>query len=177
MKSKIQKKEAVKDLDNKLSKANIIVFTSFAKEGEKGLNTSQMQTLKKSLRSSNSEYVVGKKRLIDVALKNNPSTRAQGEGKHSQIDIKEMEGSVGVVFGYDDALATSKALYDFSKTAPALRLLSAIMGSEYLSGEKIIALGKLPSREVLLSRLIGMIQYPISGLVSVLSQASQKPVS
>jgi len=61
MKSKEQKKKELAGLKDKLAKSKITIFTTFAREGEKGLAVSGMRGLKKDLRAADSEYVVGKK--------------------------------------------------------------------------------------------------------------------
>ena len=159
-KTKLQKKEIVEEIGKKLPKAKIMVFTSFAKGGEKGLNVKQTQELKRSLKKVDSEYVISKKTLINVALNNASYSET--------VDVSKFEGSLGIVFGYDDIISTSKVVYTFSKTNKALRLLGAIMGKEFIGSDKFIELAKLPSKELLIGRVVGLIKSPLSGLVNVL---------
>ena len=100
MKSFAQKKEELAELKNKLAKAKIVVFSSFAREGEKGLNVSNMRELKKGLKAFDSEYLVEKKTLLDKSLKN---------VEHS-VDVFEYNGSLGVALGYGDGQATAKTI-------------------------------------------------------------------
>ena len=159
-KTKQQKKEIVEKISQKLPKAKIIIFTSFAKGGEKGLSVSQTQELKRNLKKTDSEYVISRKTLIDVAL-----NKASYSGV---LDVKKFEGSLGLAFGYDDIISTSKTVYAFSKANKAMQLLGAVMGKEFIGSDKLIELARLPGREVLISKIVGLIKSPLSGLANVL---------
>lgn len=159
MKTFKQKSEELTNLEDKLAKSKITVFTSFAREGEKGLQVSQMRELKKELTQKESEYVVGKKTLIDKALRM----------KHFDgVDVFSFPGSMGVVFGYGDEVTTAKSLHTFAKKNPAIKFFGALFNGAFIDENRFTALAKLPSREVLISQMLGMMQYPISGLVNVL---------
>src|SRR3989344_3017867 len=146
MKSKTQKSKELKDLQEKLPKSKITVFTSFSKAGEKGLSVAQMTELKRLLRSLKSEYFVTKKTLIDLATK---------DGQYDGLDVYGMEGSVGLVLGDDDPYAVAKKVYDFSRKNPSLHFWGALLrqGSEgqavFLSKEGFLEIAKMPSKEVL----------------------------
>ncbi len=164
MKSKEQKKKELANLKDKLSKSKITIFTSFAREGEKGLNVSGMRALKKDLRATNSEYVVEKKTLLNKALI---------EDKKN-IDIFQYHGSMGIVFGYGDEMATAKSIYNFARKNPAMKYFGAIQAGRFMDLTEFTEFAKLPTREVLIARLLGMINYPLSALAATLNQISQK---
>lgn len=164
MKSFQQKKQELAKLKDKLSKAKVIVFTSFAREGEKGLSVGNIRALKKDLRASNSEYVVGKKTLLDKALT---------EGK-KDIDIFQYQGSLGVVFGYGEEAATARSVYNFAKKNPALKYFGAFRDGKFMDLAEFTEFAKLPSREVLIARLLGMMMYPVNALAIVLDQIAKK---
>jgi len=73
-----------------------------------------------------------------------------------------------VIFGYGDVISPSRSAYMFSKKNSPLRLLGALMDKEFIDEGRLNQLATLPTKEVLLSRMMGMIQYPLSGLASVL---------
>jgi len=164
MKTKQQKKESLKELQGKLAKAKITVFTSFAQQGQKGMNVTNMGTLRKSLRPLDSKYSVEKKTLLDRALKHD---------KKESV-VFSYPGSIGVTYGYGDPFSVLRALYQFSKKNQALKLYGGFMGEEFLDGVKIIELAKLPTKEVLLGQLVGMLSYPIRSLAVVLQQIALK---
>lgn len=172
MKSKNKKVEELKAIKNKLPKSKIVVFTTFSRAGEKGLSVSQMTELKRSLRSLNSEYLIAKKSLIDLALK---------DLNYDGIDMFGIEGSVGLTFGSpvsktseDDSYAVAKKLYEFSKKNQALQFFGAFIDGNFVGTDEFMEIAKMPSREMLLARLAGMMKYPVTGLYVVLSEIAKK---
>ncbi|MEK7583191.1 MAG: 50S ribosomal protein L10 [Patescibacteria group bacterium] len=164
MKTKAQKHESFGKIKEKLSKAKITIVTSFAQAGSKGLNVSMMKDLRKSLRPLDSEYEVTKKTVLDKAL--------TSDQKASHIFTNP--GSIGVAYGYGDPFAIAKALYQFAKKNAALKLYGAYLGSEFMDEAHLMEMAMLPSKEVLIGRLVGMLSYPIRGLVVTLDQIAQK---
>lgn len=173
MKSKQQKTEELRELKNKLPKSNITIFTSFSRAGEKGLSVAQMTELKRLLRSLGSEYFVTKKTLIDLAIKYK---------NYDGLYIYAMKGSIGLVLGNDDPYRVAKSVYEFSTKNPALNFWGAIFrqGSEkqakFIGVNEFLEVAKMPSREVLLSRLVGMLTYPIRGLAVAINEISKKRI-
>lgn len=171
MKTFQQKKEELAKLKDKLAKAKIVIFTSFAREGEKGLNVTEMKALKNDLRGVDSEYLVEKKTILDKAL---------GE-KKDEIGVFNYNGSLGVALGYGDEQSVSKSIYAFARKHPALKYFSAIWGPSTSSGQagkfldltQFTEFAKLPSKEVMIARLLGMMRYPISALARVLDQVAK----
>lgn len=168
MKTKLQKKESLKDLKEKLSKAKITIFTSFARTGEKGLSVGEMRELRKSLKDSQSEYLVEKKTLVDKTLK---------EAKKKEADVFSYDGSLGMVFGYGEETAAAKSVYNFAKKHPALKYFSAIWGDRFMDLAQLTEFAKLPAKDVLIARLLAMMKYPLSGLANVLKQVADKKVT
>jgi large subunit ribosomal protein L10 len=177
MKPKSQKKEELKKLKEKFPKSKITIFTTFSRAGEKGLSVAQMSELKKTLRTINAELFVTKKTLMDLALKD----------LKSEANVYDMEGSVGLVFGVgessgaksgisvnDDAYAISKKLYEFSKKNKALQFFGAIFEGNFVNKDGFLEMAKMPSKEVLIGRLLGMLTYPIRGLAVALSEVAKK---
>lgn len=174
MKSFTQKKEELSKLKDKLAEAKIVVFSSFARDGENGLNVTDMRKLKNGLREINSEYFVEKKTLLDKALREaKPSFVKTSEGK-GEIDVFQYPGSLGVVFGYGDEQSVAKSVYNFAKKYPALKYFGAIWNGKFMDLTQFTEFAKLPSKEVMIARLLGMMKYPIWMLAVVLNQISKK---
>ncbi|KKT17118.1 MAG: 50S ribosomal protein L10 [Parcubacteria group bacterium GW2011_GWC1_43_61] len=74
-----------------------------------------------------------------------------------------------MVFGYDDPAPVANSIWKFSKINDALKILGGFLGLTWQGKDGIIALAKLPSREILLGQVVGTIAAPLSGLVTVLS--------
>lgn len=159
-KSREQKKEIVEKLADKLKRAKIVVFSSFSQRGKKGLDVTAMMNLKNALKQINSEYAAAKKTLLQLAL----NQASLGE----KIEVKDFEGSVGVLFGFDDLIEPAKILYKLSKENKALVIYKGVMDKNILSEVQIKELAILPPKDVLLGQAVGMVRYPLSGLVNVL---------
>ena len=177
MKPKSQKREELKKLKAKLPKSKITVFTTFSRAGEKGLSVAQMSELKRALRAIDAELLVTKKTLIDIALKE----------LKSEADVYDMEGSVGLVLGLGegsgakpgisvggDPYAISKKLYEFSRKNKALQFFGAIFENNFLGKEGFLEMAQMPSKEILIGRLLGMLTYPMRGLAVALSEVAKK---
>ena len=161
-KTKQQKKEIVDEIAEKIKLAKVLVFTSFSQRGKKGLNFPAMEKLKNELRTVKAEYVVLKKTLLNLAL--------QKVSFSGEVKVKELDGSVAVLFGYQDLVEPVKILHKLSKENEALLLYSGL----YLEDKKIISrdllveMANLPSREILLAKAGWAIRYPLWGLANVL---------
>ncbi|MEK7603786.1 MAG: 50S ribosomal protein L10 [Patescibacteria group bacterium] len=168
MKSKTNKAKELALLKDKLPNSKVVVFTSFSKAGEKGLSVSQMTALKKLLRSSNSEYFVIKKTLIDLAIK---------DKRYDGLDIYGMDGSIGLVLGDNDVYKIAKDVYEFSKKNSSLHFWGAVTDGKFLGLDAFLEIAKMPSRETLIVRLLGMMKYPLTGLYVVLSETAKQRVA
>ena len=166
MKTKVQKKEELKSLQNKLPESQITVFTSFARTGEKGLSVAQMTQLKRLLREAKSEYVVTKKTLVEMATKE--------LSKEVPIDIYGMAGSLGLVVGMEEPYGIAKKLYEFSRKNPALKFFGALVNGTFISKEAFMEMAKMPSKEVLIGRLLGMMKYPITSMYVVMLEIQKQ---
>ena len=175
MKSRTKKTEELKLLKDKLPKFEIVVFTSFSKAGEKGLSVAQMTELKRALRSLGSEYFVTKKTLINLALRQ--AQDKQPDKNYDGLDVYGMDGSVGLVLGGSDSYGVAKSVYNFSKKNPALHFWGALVDGKFIDADAFLEIAKMPSREILLGRLVGMLTYPITGLCVVLGEISKQRAS
>ncbi len=172
MKSKVQKSKELKDLQGKLPQSQITIFTSFARAGEKGLSVAQMTELKRALRAAHSEYVVTKKTLIDKAM---------GD---KGVDVYGMQGSLGLIVGplrraedeasNDEAYGLAKKVYDWARKNQALQFFGALVEGNFINKEQFLEMAKMPSREVLLGRLVGMLTYPMRGLAVALNEVAKQ---
>lgn len=163
MKTRKQKSESFKVIKDKLARSKITIFTSFAQQGSKGLNVTEMKALRVALRPLESEYSVEKKTLLDKALKDDKKDSA----------VFTYPGSLGVTYGFGDPYAVAKAVYQFAKKNAALKLYGAFLGTEFVDEAGLVELAKMPSKEVLLGRLVGMLSYPMRSFAVVLDQIAK----
>jgi len=155
-KNKEQKKEIIETLKNQIKKSKSIVFASFD-----GLKVKENEVLRKELKKENSEYVVAKKTLMDLAFK---------DVKIDGLNIKDFEGRIAAVFGYEDEVAPAKIINDFRKThKDNISFVGGVLENKFLKKEEVSALAELPSKQELYAKIVGSLNAPISGFVNVLA--------
>ncbi len=150
-----RKEAQVEEIKEKLGRSTIAIAT-----GYQGLSASDMTELRRRLREQGIEYKVVKNTLTLLA--------AQDLGKEGIGEV--MQGPTGLAFGYGDEVAVARGLNTFiTSTRSPLVIHGAIMDSRVITGDQVRSLATLPPREELLSRLLGQMQAPVTGLVTVLS--------
>lgn len=157
MLTKKEKQEIVKQgmADAKTSQS--LVFLDFA-----GVPTGKLNAFRKEMRNLGGHFDVIKKRLLKLIF----------ERADIIVDPEKFEGQIGTVFSPTDIFAVSGPIYK----AEGLRVLGGLdlrIGKE-ISAEDIIMMGKLPSREVLLSQVVGTIAAPLTSLLYVLNERAKK---
>jgi large subunit ribosomal protein L10 len=148
-----QKRTEVAQLKGTFATAKSAVVLGF-----KGLTVDKDTSFRKSIRDGKAQYRVSKNTLLRLAVK---ETAFEGLSEH-------FKGATAVATTQNDVVALAKAVHTFLKDNPGANLKGAILdGKAVTLGEfKIIA--ELPSREVLIGKLLYLMQYPISGLAVVL---------
>jgi len=149
-----QKSNILKDLTDKFSRAKAAILVDFNK-----LSVSKAMELRRNLKSVDAEYKVAKKTLINRVLRS---------GKFENANLDSFKTQVGVVFSYADPVPMASSLFKFSKVNEALKILGGFLGLNWQNKDKIMALAKLPPREILLWQLVRTIAAPLSGLANVL---------
>ena len=102
--------------------------------------------------------------------------------KETMIDVFGMAGSLGLVVGPDTSAGAgneksygiAKKLYEFARKNPALKFFGAVVEGVFISKEQFLEMAKMPSREVLVGRLLGMMKYPIASMYMVMSEIAKK---
>jgi large subunit ribosomal protein L10 len=153
MLTKKQKQEIVEELTDKIRRQKSLIFTD-----AKGVKVKDIQLIRRELRKLEGEYKVAKKTLMELALKK--------EGK--KMDLSEFSGSLASSFGYSDPISLIKVLTKLAKTNDKFKILGGMVEGKVLSALEIKELSKIPSREILLAKLVGSIKSPISGFANVL---------
>ena len=153
--SKEKKISILKDLSDKFSRAKAAILVDFTK-----LPVSKTMELRRILKQNDAEYKVAKKTLIGRILK---------AGGYKGVELDELKSQVGVVFSYADPVPTAGSIDKFSKLNAALKILGGFFGLDWMDKARVLAIAKLPSREVLLGQVVATIASPLSGLVTVLS--------
>ena len=155
MLTKQQKTELVKSLTEKIKAAKSAIFVDY-----KGLKVKDATDLKKSLRSSGVEYIVARKTLLNIALKN---------AGLEKINTREMDGQIAISLSNADEVAGAKIIDKFSKTNENIKMLGGFLGEQVMSSAEVKALAKIPTKQELLEKLVGTLNAPVSGFANVLA--------
>ena len=149
------KKQVVSDISEKFKNAQSVVAVHYS-----GLTVEEVTALRKQCREANVDYCVLKNTLVRRAL--------DDMGINGWDNV--LEGPTAYAFGTKDAVAPAKVLCDFIDKAKNdhMSVKIGLMGEEVMDVNAVKALASLPSREVLLARLVGSLNSSIAKLVYVL---------
>jgi len=156
-----EKELEVGRLSERFKKAKAIIFA-----GYRGLKVAEMTDLRMKLRKSASLMKVVKNRLVKRVLEQE-GLKDLGKYFHEPIAIASSES---------DPVAVAKVLVEFAKDHGALKLKAGYLEGKILSQAQIESLARLPSREVLLSRVMASMLSPATNLACVLVAIPQKIV-
>jgi large subunit ribosomal protein L10 len=148
------KEQIVSELQGKLKEAKLGVLTSFS-----GMNVAKMEALRTALRKSNAELKVVKNTLLGIASKETDFS----------ILADHFKWPVAIVLSHKDPVGPTKVLIDFAKKNPELEIKVGVLDGKLLTKSDISALAELPSREVLLAKLVSVMAAVPTAFVTVLS--------
>ena len=124
----------------------------------KGLVVGKDTAFRKSVRDSKAQYRVSKNTLLRLAVKDTSFEALGGSFK----------GSSAIATTTTDVVAMAKAINGFLKDNPAATFKAGVMDGKLFDAKQLQVLAELPSRDVLIAKLLYLMQYPISGLAVVL---------
>ena len=130
----------------------------------RGLTVAQDTELRKQLREAGVIYKVCKNTMMKRAF----------EGTDFAGLEEYLEGPSAMVVSKDDATAPARIICKFAKTAEALEVKAGVVEGTVYDAAGIAELSKIPSREELLSKLLGSLQSPITNLARVLNQLAEQ---
>lgn len=130
----------------------------------RGLTVEQDTKLRKELREAGVTYKVYKNTMMTLAFK----------GTDLELLTKYLEGPSAVAISKEDATAPSRIICKFAKTAPALEVKAGIVEGIVYDAAGIANIATIPSREELLSKLLGSLQSPITNFARVIKQVAEK---
>lgn len=130
----------------------------------RGLTVAQDTELRKQLREAGILYKVCKNTMMRRAFE---GTEFAGLDEH-------LEGPSALAISKDDATAPARILCKFAKDAKALELKAGVVEGEVYDANALNELSKIPSRDELLSKLLGSLQSPITNLARVLNQIAEQ---
>ena len=149
-----EKATIVEELNSKFSEAKIAIITDY-----QGMSVPVLEGLRLELKKTNAEIRVAKNTLLRRAV----------EGTAYADMAEACKGTTAVTMSYDDPVAPAKAIVDFAKVNPQLAIRAACMDGKLLSADDLVALSKLPSKEVLLGQLLSVMNGVPTSFVRVLN--------
>ena len=153
--SREKKTQIIDGLQEFFSKCSIGVLTDY-----RGLSTTEITDLRRTLRKSEVEYRVVKNTLARFA--------AERAGKDELAAL--FEGPVAIAFGYGDVTEPAKVLADYIRVSKAsLSIKGGLLGDRVLTSDDVETLATLPSREILIARVLAGMQSPVVNLISCLA--------
>jgi large subunit ribosomal protein L10 len=148
------KEQVAGELHEKLKNAQLTVLAGYI-----GMNVEKLTALRNALRKSDTEVRVVKNTLLRIASQDTACLVLQDHFK----------GPLAIALSRGDAVAATKTLVEFAKKNAELEIKAGVLDGKLLSREQISALAELPSRDVLLSKLLSVMIGVQGGFVRVLS--------
>lgn len=142
----------VEELVDKLNKAKAVYLSDY-----KGMNVLQMTQFRKKMRESGIEFVILKNTLVKIAIE-----------KSGFEDISEyLTGTNAFAFGYEDPVLPAKIIMESFKDIKYPVVKGGLLAGKRVDSSQVINISKLPSKEILLSQVVGTFAAPISGFIGV----------
>ncbi|MBF0165770.1 MAG: 50S ribosomal protein L10 [Magnetococcales bacterium] len=148
-----EKSVIIQEVQESMARSQVAIASHY-----RGMTVAQMTRLRRDIRGAGAEVRVVKNTL----------TRRAIQGSQFEPLGKVLTGPTILAFS-KDPVAPAKILTDFAKKNPLLVVQGGVLNGVFMSPAEIIELSKLPSREVLLARLLGTMMNPVQNIVGVLA--------
>ena len=152
------KQPIVEEISESIKDAQGVVLVD-----HRGLTVEEDTRLRKQLREAGVVYKVYKNTMMKRAF----------DGTQFEDLNKHLEGPSAIAISKEDATAPARILSKFAKEAPALELKAGVVEGNYYDVDGIKSLASIPSREELLSKLLGSMQSPIANFARVVDQIAK----
>ena len=149
----------VQEISDNIKDAQSVVIVDY-----RGLTVAEDTQLRKQLREAGVTYKVYKNTFMNFAFKGTEFESLSGV----------LEGPNAIAISTTDATAPARVLAEFAKKAPALEIKAGVVEGNFYDADGMKAISSIPSREVLLSKLLGSMQSPIANFARVIKQIAEK---
>lgn len=153
------KKPIVDEISASIKDAQSVVLVDY-----RGLTVEQDTQLRKNMREAGLTYKVYKNTFMNFAFK---GTEFEGLSKY-------LEGPSAIAISTEDATAPARLLSEFAKTADKLEIKAGVVEGTLYDAQGMATIASIPSRDVLISRLLGSLQSPITNFARVINQVAEK---
>jgi large subunit ribosomal protein L10 len=145
------KRVVVADIKDKFSRAKCAVLVDY-----RGLTVAEDTALRNEFRNAGCEYEVLKNTMINLAV--DEMGYAEGMRPH-------LKGPTAVAFSYEDMVAPAKVVKTFIDKSKKLTIKCGVLDGDFLDDAGVVALAALPSREVLIAKIMGSMMSAVSKFV------------
>lgn len=156
---KLCKERMLKEVLDSFKSHPDFIITTFM-----GSSVSDLESLRKNLKKSSSDYMVVKNSILKVAF----------EKMKLAEEVQKIESGMGISFGGGDIISTCKTVVTFAKDHNKFKIKGAIIDGKPVTADKVKELASLPSRQVLLTQIVVGMKSPITGFVTVLGGVLRK---
>jgi large subunit ribosomal protein L10 len=149
-----EKEQLVQVLHDELEKSQAVFVTDYM-----GLTVERITKLRREIKGVGGSYKVVKNTLLRRATEGTPAKGIE----------QFLVGPTAIAIAKTDAVAVAKALVNFAKDNEKFEIQAGMLGNRTITAVDIQELSKMPPREVLLARMLGSLNAPVSNFVGVLS--------
>jgi len=153
------KQPIVEEISASIKDAQSVVLVDY-----RGLTVEQDTQLRRQFREAGVTYKVYKNTMMNFAFK----------GTDCEALIPYLEGPSAMALSTTDATAPARIISKFAKTAPVLEMKGGVVEGVAYDAKGMAVIANIPSREELLSKLLGSIQAPVANFACVMKQLAEK---
>ena len=154
-----RKKVVVGEIKDKFEKATSAVVVNY-----RGLSVEDANQLRRNFREAGADYKIYKNNLVKLAIQGTEFDTLNGD----------LTGPNAIAFGFEDPVVPAKIIKDFAASNPNLELKAGVIEGSYYNIDQIKEIAEIPSREVLIAKLLGSFKAPISNLAYLLQAIVDK---
>lgn len=149
-----KKVDTVAELSDILGRSTLTILTDY-----RGLTVADLQNLRSQLRPVNAEVRVAKNTLARLAARQNEMEALEAS----------LVGPLALVTAFDDPVQPAKIVSDFARSSRILQIKAAMLEGQLIGAAQIEELASMPSRDVLVGKVVGGLSGPLYGIVGVLA--------
>jgi large subunit ribosomal protein L10 len=157
--ARAEKAAVVAEVRDKFAASNAVIVSEY-----RGLTVGALAKLRRTLRPLGAEYKVYKNTLVKIAARDGSMSAVEGM----------VGGPVAITFINGEVSAVAKAMREFAKENEALKLKGGVVDGKAVDVKGLRALADLPSREVMLAKLAGLLKAPMANTAYMLSALPRK---
>jgi len=157
--ARAEKAAVVAEVRDKLAASNSVIVSEY-----RGLTVGALAKLRRTLRPLGAEYKVYKNSLVKIAAR---------DGAMAPVEPM-VGGPIAITFVTGEVSAVAKAMREFAKENEALKLKGGVVDGKAVDVKGLRALADLPSRDVMLAKLAGLLKAPMANTAYMLSALPRK---